>query len=369
MINQDVKSKLKGRKFAILLRRSEGETGSTKNQLDRIKKDIDALERATGRKINRTIVGKDITKKRRFKASRDLAIEGDIYNEGEGASGFKTEDRQVLVHLLDLVKQGKYDGVAMESFDRLSRDILGLAHFALPLWREDGKVFLGFNGDYLDSDRENEYLKTIISSASSLSKIGEIEKSKEALFGDAVSRGFLKGSQPSLLGDGTKLSGVDYRRAYALMKAYGENPRTGKVNNQGLIEREFNASKNWADRWYQRMKQYEQLGVLEDWLTNIERFNEFVSSFDQPVTKTFRNNKQVANIKKSSAGYLAYPAGVKIENTQEFVSFPVPYKIGFDKLGEFENPTAIDGFEVEREPYQNQPLQVVQTQPRSRAKR
>jgi len=363
------KVNIKGKKFAILLRRSEGETGSTKAQLDRIKRDIDALEKVTGRKINRTIVGKDITKKRRFNAARDLAIEGDIYNEGEGASGFKTEDRQVLVHLLDLVKKGKYDGVAMESFDRLSRDILGLAHFALPLWREDGKVFLGFNGDYLDKDRENEYLKTIVSAASSLSKVGEIEKGKEALFGDAVSKGFLKGSQPSFLGSGSKIAGVDYRRAYAMMKSMGENPKTGKVRNQGFIEAEFNASKNWADRWYQKMKQYEQLGVLEEWLTSVEQFNKFIDSFDSSPTLVFKRNQQVLNAKKSAAGYFAYPAGVKIETTQEFVKFPVPSKIGFEELGKFADPTMIGEFVVQREPYKNQLLQVVQTQPRSRAKR
>ena len=363
------KVNLKGKKFAVLLRRSEGESGSTKAQLDRIKSGIDALEKRTGRKINRTIVGKDINKKRRFNAARDLAIEGDIYNEGDGASGFKTAERPVLAHLLKLVEEGKYDGVAMESFDRLSRDILGLAAFALPLWRQDGKIFLGFNGDYLDSDRENEYLKTIVSAASSLSKIGEIDKSKEALFGDTVSRGFLKGSQPSFLGDGSKIAGVDYRRAYDMMKVMGENPKTGKVRNQGFIEAEFNASKNWADRWYQKMKQYEQLGVLEDWLTSVEEFNKFIDSFDARPSQVWKKNQQVLNAKKSAAGFFAYPAGVKIEETQEFVKFPVPSKIGFEKLGQFQDPTQIAEFVVERNPYNNEPLQVVQTQPRSRAKR
>ena len=51
------------------------------------------------------------------------------------------------------------------------------------------------------------------------------------------------------------------------------------------------------------------------------------------------------------------------------VKFPVLHKIGLDKLAEFENPIAIIGFVVERVPYANQPLQVVQTQPRSRAKK
>ena len=83
----------KKRKFAVYLRRSMGESGSTKQQLDRIKKNIDALEKYTGRKINRTIVAKDINSRKKFNPNKDLQGQ-EIYNEGEGASGFKTEGAQ-----------------------------------------------------------------------------------------------------------------------------------------------------------------------------------------------------------------------------------------------------------------------------------
>ena len=53
-----------GQKYAIYIRRSEGEKGSTKKQLERIKGSISELEEATGMKIDRRIVGKDIDKKK-----------------------------------------------------------------------------------------------------------------------------------------------------------------------------------------------------------------------------------------------------------------------------------------------------------------
>ena len=165
---------LKGKKFAVYLRRSEGESGSTKKQLERIKNDIKELEEKTGLKINKDIVGKDINKKVRFKATRDLVnigsdgeiisrVEGDIFNEGEGASGFKIKNRPVFKELVRRVEAGEYDGIFLESFDRISRDIHGLSHFALPLWREDGILILGADGKYLDDDLENEFTLGVVS--------------------------------------------------------------------------------------------------------------------------------------------------------------------------------------------------------------
>ena len=51
MINEELTEWLKGKKIAILLRKSEGDKGSTKLQLERIKKDIIRLEDKTGLKI------------------------------------------------------------------------------------------------------------------------------------------------------------------------------------------------------------------------------------------------------------------------------------------------------------------------------
>ena len=85
----------KGKKMAVYIRRSEGETGTTKNQLDRIMAELQKSGKIA--KLNMNIVGRDITKKR-FNAKRDLALEGDIYNEGEEQSGFKFEERPVFLN-------------------------------------------------------------------------------------------------------------------------------------------------------------------------------------------------------------------------------------------------------------------------------
>lgn len=364
------KDKVKGKKFAIYIRRSEGESGSTANQLTRIKKQIDALEKATGRKINRSIVGKDIKGKRRFNARTDLVLPGDIYNEGEGASGFKTVERPVFMKLVEKLQNGEYDGVAVESFDRISRDILGLAHLALPLWREDGKVFLDFGtGKILDADQEEEGIQAIVSLAGSISKLGEIKKSLVGI-ADSISNGFIKGGIPEFLGTPGKAPGVDYRRAWALMQAYGPSPRNSElVNKSSAIEKEFNKPKNWANRWYKKMRGWNELGVLDEWLDNYEAINAKIEEIGQPYTRTYKRSVPLNNILYASRGYFAYPAGVKVELSNEFVKFPSPLSVGFDRLEQMkENASELEDYIVERIPYDGRPLADVQTQPRSRRK-
>lgn len=361
---------MKGKKFAIYIRKSEGEKGSTKNQLQRINKKIDALEKKTGRKINRTIVGKDINKKRRFNARRDLALKGDIYNEGEGASGFKTRERPVFMELLKRMEAGEYDGVAVETFDRISRDVLGLSHLALPAWREDGKVFLDLKtGEMLDEDRSKESIIAIVSLAGSISKLAEIEKSIAGR-ADAISNGFIKAGVPEFLGTGGKSPGVDYRRAYELMKAYGPSSRNPElVNKSSAIEKEFNKPKNWANRWYKKMRGWDELGVLETWFDNYDAINALIREIGPPFTRTYKRSVPLNNILYASRGFFAYPAGVKVETTNEFVEFPDPLSIGFDRLGEMkENASELPDYEVKRIPYDGRELKFVQTQPRSKRK-
>jgi len=365
MINEEITGWLKGKKVAILLRKSEGDKGTTKAQYGRIKKDIEALEKITGKKIDRGIVGKDINNKKNY-SKKDLLKKGDIYNEGEGSSGFKTEDRPVLMHLLKLVEEGEYDAVAMESFDRISRDILGFAYYALPLWRDDGKVFIGFNGEYLNKDRENEYLNTIVSAASSLSKVGEIKKAKAALFGDAVSRGFLKGSRPSFIGTGLKDAGIDYRAAYALMKAEGENSK-GYPNRVSTIASKYNKTNRWVYDWYAKMKDMEILGVLGKYLDSYDKFNNYVLSLGGYPKSKFDNDEGVKRMKYATAGYFAYPAGVKIETTGEWVQFPALVDLDIEELISVGDASTLQDFNVERMPYDGKALLRIQTQHRSRA--
>jgi len=359
---------LKKRKMAIYLRRSAGESGSTKDQLNRIKSQIDKLEKYTGRKINRGIVGKDINNKKKFNPKTDLAVQGDIYNEGEGASGFKTESRPVLVELIKRVREGQYDGIAVETFDRFSRDILGIAHFALPLWREDGKVIYGFDGNMLDSNMKDEALLGITSLASSLTKLTEIEKTRTALKGK-IAEGYLAGSTPEWIGAKTSGGkGIDYRRFWAVASAAGENDR-GNLNNPTDIGRMFGKDNKWANLWYQKLKRYNEADVLNDWLDNVEAVNQFIVVGGGDYPRRFFNTKPVKNLLARTRGYFGYPAGVNLAGTFDFVKFPLPLEVGILELSE--DKFDFDGY-VEAEeisPMQVAELLEIQTQPRARGKK
>ncbi len=373
-----------GQKYAIYIRRSEGEKGSTKKQLDRIKDNISELEAATGLKIDRRIVGKDIDKKRRFDQRKDLVIldedgnetfrkEGDIFNEGEGASGFKINSRPVFKELVRRVLNGEYDGIAVESFDRISRDMNGLSYFALPLWREDGKTILGFNGEFLNDDLPNEFHLAITSNAASLTKAQEIAKSKIGR-AKAIDLGFIKAGRPEFIGSGTKQAGLDYREAYRLMKKNGENKRgglnkPGEVSKaMGKINKRGQGENKWASQWYLKLKEYERLGMLEAWLTAYENFNQFIVDQGGYPGVKWRSDKRVARVKKATSGFFAYPAGIKVEATQEFVRFPNVASLDLEVLADLEDPREYpeNGFKVRRVKTIPKNLSEVQIQGRSR---
>jgi len=377
MITPDV-GDLTGKKFAIYIRRSEGEKGSTKNQLARIQKDIENQERATGMTIDRRIVGKDIDKRKRFNAKKDLVKPGDIFNEGESASGFKIASRPVFNELVRRVREGEYDGIAVESFDRISRDYGGLSYFGLPLWREDGKLFLGFNGEYLNDDLANEFLLGVTSSAASLTKAQEIEKSKKGR-ADAIDIGFIKAGRPEFIGSGTKAAGLDYREAYRLMKLSGET-KDGRLNKPadiakavGKVNKRGGGDNKWAAAWYLKMKEYERLGVLEAWLSAYEAFNAWILKQGAYPTATWNRKgfKELERIKKHTAGFFAYPAGIKVEQSNEYVEFPNVSKLDLDVLGDLEDPRDYPGrmFRVRRVKTIPPNLSDVQKQNRSRATR
>ena len=380
---------LTGKRFAIYIRRSEGEKGSTKKQLERIKRDLDNLEEATGMKIDRRIVGKDIDKKKRFDRKKMLVdlddegkvisrVDGDIFNEGEGASGFKIAERPVFVELIRRLREGEYDGIAVETFDRISRDYGGLSYFGLPLWREDGKIFLGFNGTYLNDNLANEFLLGVTSSAASLTKPQETEKSKKGR-ADAIDVGFIKAGRPEFIGSGTKAAGLDYREAYRLMKQNGENNAGNLMRPSdvakavGKTSKDGSGDNKWASAWYLKMKEYERLGVLESWLSAYEAFNAWIMEQGAYPTSVWNRKgfTELDRIKKYTSGFFAYPAGIKVEQTQEYVEFPNVSNLDLDVLGSLEDPRDYPGkmFRVRRIKTIPPNLSEVQIQGRSRATR
>lgn len=369
------------KRMAVYLRRSEGESGSTEAQLNRIIEKIEKFERSGAiQKIDRNIVGRDITKKERFNAERDLAKVGDIYNEGEGASGFKFKDRPVLAELIKRLENNEYDGIIVESMNRVARDFSGLARFLLPLWREQGKVIYSLiDGQQLDGNRTNEAIINSQMTWGGIGKLEEIAKAEEVRTGSAVDKGYFKGSQPEWLGKtyrGVTYGFLDYRKAYELMKAAGLNPK-GNLANAAEIAKimgktyrdrgSIKGDNKWANIWWNKMRGYDDAGVLEQWLDNYEAITQFIRN-QGAYPKSSYKQQPVVNIIKSTTGYMAYPAGVNPAGSNEFVIFPNPLDVGLQELADNPDPLMIEGWQVIREPLSERVLLPTQTQPASRKK-
>jgi len=369
------------KRMAVYLRRSEGESGSTEAQLNRIIEKIEKFERSGAiQKIDRNIVGRDITKKERFNAERDLAKVGDIYNEGEGASGFKFKDRPVLAELIKRLENNEYDGIIVESMNRVARDFSGLARFLLPLWREQGKVIYSLiDGQQLDGNRTNEAIINSQMTWGGIGKLEEIAKAEEVRTGSAVDKGYFKGSQPEWLGKtyrGVTYGFLDYRKAYELMKAAGLNPK-GNLANAAEIAKimgktyrdrgSIKGDNKWANIWWNKMRGYDDAGVLEQWLDNYEAITQFIRN-QGAYPKSSYKQQPVVNIIKSTTGYMAYPAGVNPAGSSEFVIFPNPLDVGLQELADNPDPLMIEGWQVIREPLSERVLLPTQTQPASRKK-
>ena len=357
---------------AVYLRRSEGESGSTQAQLDRILPLIEELEKKGAiYKVDRRVVGRDIAKKRRFNARTDLALPGDIHNEGEGASGFSVDNRPVMQGLFQRLEKDEYDVVLTETLDRLGRDYAELAFFALPMWREKGKTFFSLtDGDYLSDDPLTEAVINTKLTWGGIAKKGEIKKAEKGRVGGAIDRGFFKSSSPEFLGTKGKQHGLNYRKAWALMQAYGEKPN-GNVNNASAIAKEFGKDNKWALSWYKRLKAYDELGALEGWLTAYEAINAFTEALGGYPRNQWRSNPMLKRIVKASSGFFGYPAGVNVAGTDEFVTFPNPVMVGLDALASVDDPQELEAFMVERRiltAEEKENLHPFQTQQRTRKK-
>jgi hypothetical protein len=371
-------------KAALYLRKSEGEKGNTEKQLRRIMPHVEDLEKRKAiLPLNRDIVGKDITRKQKFNAKRDLAKIGDVYNEGERRSAFgKPETRPVLMELFRRVRAGEYDAILFEDMTRFSRDPAEMMGVAIDLWRQDGKYFHSLTEPsmgYYPNDEIREAMTTATLMFGSLAKKGEIKKAEDERLGDSLDRGWFKGGMPELIGSGTKGAGLDYRKAWRLMEAFGENPKSGNPNSPSAIALEMNkktwnekrqtyvGDNAWTNRWYKKMKGWNELKVLDNWLNLVEGMNDYISSRGKSAGASFKQ-KEVKNILSSAAGFFSYPAGVNPAATTEFIVFPNPLDIGLELLAENENPMDIEKWNVKRTKISQKKiddLPIVQTQPRS----
>ena len=355
----------KKKKVAVYLRRSKGETGDTKAQLERIKKEIARLEKA-GKiaKVNPKIVGKDLDKSKRFNPSKDLLLEGDIFNEGDGASAFDSaEKRPVLNELLRRMKEGQYDGVIAESLDRYSRDPLDFATVALRLWREDGKTFWGIsdNRGYGTAEPFNEAIITTQLMWGGEGKKQETKKSISALE-QKLDRGFITSRMKAqFLGSGTKNEGLDYRKFWKIAQAYGENEK-GRLNSPSSVGREFKQDHTWASNTYQMFKEWnsvkikDDLTALEGWFNTVDAFNQFIRDQPAKYLKVAYKSEPVQNALSNSNGFINYPAGFSPsdkypEASKEFITFPYPLDFSLEALSMTKKPQeTIPNWSIKRVP-------------------
>jgi hypothetical protein len=358
------------KRTAIYLRKSKGDKGSTKSQLERIEQFITDLEKS-GKiaPVNRTIVGKDIDRKKKFNPVEDLAIEGDIYNEGERKSGFDSaRTRPVLNEMLRRVANDEYDIIIAESIDRFTRDILDFGRALngtnLDLWREKGKVFWGIKDNAGLGDKSRPFNEEIINTQNTWGGAGkkqEIEKSIDALEAK-INRGYITSRMKAeLIGSGTKNAGLDYRKFWKIAQAFGENAK-GRLNKPTDVGKQFGRDHTWASNTYEmfrdwnRVKIKKDLTALEGWLNTIDALNEFIRQQPFAYDRASYKSNLVTNVLSNFNGFLNYPAGVNLSDTykvakNQLVNFPYPLDFDFDEVGMTNKPNeTIAGFTVLRTP-------------------
>lgn len=381
----------KKKKAAIYLRRSKGEGGSTKAQLDRIRKDIKKLEKQ-GKiaKVDFKIVGKDIDKEERFNAQRDLAKIGDVFNDGEGASAFDSaRERPALNEMLRRMKEGQYEVVIAESLDRFSRDPLdfgrALNGTALDLWRQEGKVFYGLKDGrgYGDGDPLSESIITTQLMWGGEGKKTESKKSINALEAK-IDRGFITSrNKAEFVGSGSKNAGLDYRRFWTIAQAFGETPE-GRLKSPGKVGSEFGRDHTWASNTYEMFKQWKtvkvkpKLNALEAWFNTVDAINQFIREQPAKYDKVAFKSEPVKNLISNSNGFINYPAGFSASNkypeaSNQFIQFPYPIDFDFEALSMTNKPQdTIQGWKVLRQsisPSEKEKLMKFQTQFRGKGGR
>ena len=342
----------KKKKVAIYLRRSKGETGNTKAQFQRIKTEINKLVKS-GKigKIDFNVVGKDLDKAERFNPARDLVKQGDVFNEGDGASAFDSaEKRPVLNELLRRVQEGQYDAVLAESLDRYSRDPLDFATVALRLWRDDKKQFWGLSDKrgYGTGEPFNEAIITTQLMWGGEGKKQESKKSISALE-QKLDRGFITSRMKAqFLGSGTKNEGLDYRKFWEIAQAFGENDK-GNLNSPTTVGREFKQDHTWAKNTYQMFKEWDSVKIKDDltaldgWFNVVDAINQYILDQPSAYNKVSYKSAPVQNVLSNSNGFINYPAGFSPsdkypEASKEFIQFPYPLDFELEQLSMTNKP-------------------------------
>jgi len=361
----------KGKKIAVYLRRSKGESGTTQDQLVEITPFVNQLiKKKKIKKFNFDVVGRSLDGTWR---GVELDREGDIYNEGDGFSGYSVDSRPVFMELLAKLRSGEYDALVAVSMDRYARNYGALSRYAYDLWGESTPPKLLFGvaekmglGEEGTQGIINEKVLASLMEWGGLAKLLEIAKGEKKRTGTAVDRGYLLGSRPEWLGKeyrGKTTKEINYRAGWEAINSGKGAAAIGRAAKK--YDKFGRGSTTWPRSWKPRLRAYNELGVLEDWLTNFEAVNKYIKDYgDYP--KASYKSKEVERLLKQTAGYFAYPAGVLLKTSEgfDFVTFPSPMEIGITKLATIEADD-IPEFIVNRTDDIPENLNTFQTQPRS----
>jgi hypothetical protein len=370
----------KNPKVKIYLRRSKGESGTTADQLVELQSTIKAIEKATGKKIDKGIQGKSLTGEYQGVQFFD---KGDIWNEGNGVSGYTVKDRPVFQELLKKLRKGEADLVLAVSMDRYARNYGGFAFEAYDLWNGDAefrgkplpkKVFYGLSeqrglGEPGELGLINEKVLNSLMDWGGLAKQLEIQKGEKKRTGTNIDKGYLLGGKPEWVGKvykGKTAKQIDYRAVFEGIQAGKGTAALGRIAKK--YDRQGQPESSFARTWKPRLKAYGEMGVINEWLDNYEAVSAFILEQSPTQPATAFKSKPASDVLRNTAGYFAYPAGVLIVNNateqEEFVTFPTPLSVGIERLA-VSNPLDLDDWEVERSSTIPKNLNKYQTQPRA----
>jgi len=366
------------RKALLYLRRSHGESGTTKKQLERVEDMIDLLEDLGHiEKMDRRIQGKSIDKKYRG----EKYGKGDIYNEGEGESGFK-DDRPVFNAMVKRAIDENYDILMGETLDRFARDSLVFGAVVGPYLIAGGTAYGLAEDAIMNYEEENLAKKSAaigLMEFGGLAKRIEIEKSKRArigrkrktaagvttdIRGTAAERGFVSGG---VLDWERLLAGkLNLRDAFLMMEGWPK--RNGKLKNGNELDRQVGVSQGWHTNWYPRFKFYEEMGITEEWLSTIEAVVAYLKTLGK-YPKSIMKTDEAKALAYATKAWLLYPAGVNLANTITFVEWPKPLDVGIAAMANAKKVASLDKWIVTQStlaPMEQRKLHPKQTQPRTR---
>ena len=341
----------KDKRWKLYLRRSQGESGTTNDQLARVMPML--MKMVSEGKLNAQDL--DLIKGKAFnKEWKGKKLEGEnftIYNEGRAESAWDVT-RPVFEQMIKDAIAEKTHLIIAETQDRFARDAFDFGEIANEAVRE-GVGFYGIiDNAVLTTDPNDRLLGAVKMQIGGYSKKLEIEKAAQGRYGtpvdigeldikgSALERGYVTGNPirwDFVFGlrdpqTGTKRPKFDIRDISQRMLSAKINPKTMRPTNERELANEYKIDRNFGRNWWWRIDGMNRLGVLEEWLQNIEAMRDYIQSKGKYPARTLRDNTDVGRLLYATRAYLRYPAGFVRGGTKTFIKHPAPLDVGIDRI-------------------------------------